>query len=118
MDKQKGLTLSGFILWAVIVVFVVLIGFKLGPSYMEYFAIQKQFKAIAEDPAMKNAPRNTIGGHFNMRSAIENIRSIGPEDLEITRDGDKLVIAASYSVRVPLFGNLSACMDFSPSSEN
>ena len=50
------------------------------------------------------------------RQTIENITSIGPEDIQITKDGGSLVLSAEYSVKVPLFGNLSACMDFNPSS--
>ena len=116
MRKQKGLSLTGFIFWAIIVIFAVLFGFKVGPSYIEYYAIVQQFKSIANDPERSNAQRREIEGVFVRRAMMENIRSVGPEDLQIAKDGDRLVISAEYSVRVPLFGNLTACMDFYPSS--
>ena len=116
MRRQRGLGLSGFLLWSVIVVFAVLLGFKVAPAYIEYLIIQKQFKAIANDTALGGAQRPAIERSFSNRSAIEDIKSITPQDLEITKDGDRTVISASYSVRVPLFANISVCLDFYPSS--
>jgi hypothetical protein len=116
MHGQRGVTLSGFLVWAVLGIVVLLLGFKVGPAYFEYLSIQKQFQAIANDPAMRAGSRREIEGAFVGRATIENIRSIGPSDLEISKDGDRIVISASYSVRVPLFGNASACLDFHPTS--
>ena len=44
MLKQKGLTLSGFMTWAIIFAFAALLAFKLGPAYTEDLTIQKHFK--------------------------------------------------------------------------
>lgn len=117
MHKQKGVSLLGFIIGAVIVLFVLLLGFKIGPAYMEYVSIKNQFKALANDPGLSAGSKRDVEGAFVTRATMENIRSIGPADLIVTREGDRLIISAEYSVRVPLFGNISACMDFNPSSE-
>lgn len=117
MRGQRGLSLSGFMLWAVLVVIVLLLGFKIAPAYFEYLSIQKQFEAIANDDSLKYAPRRQIEMAFYNRTTIEDIKSVTPKDMEIRKDGDRLVISAAYSVRVPLFGNVSACIDFAPTSE-
>lgn len=117
MRRQRGLSLSGFMLWAVILVCVALLGFKLAPAYFEYLSIQKQFKAVASDPALSGAPRQAIEKAFSSRSTIEGIKSVSPQDLEIAKEGDRMVIRAAYSVRVPLVSNISVCIDFYPSSE-
>lgn len=116
MRKQSGLTLSGFILWAIVVILGLLFGFKIGPSYVEYYAIVGQFKAIVSDPEVRGGTRMAVESAFVRRAVMENIRTIGPGDIRITKEGNEVVLSAEYSVRVPLFGNLSACMDFSPSS--
>ena len=116
MRKQVGVTLTGFIIVAVIVVFVLLFAFKVGPAYFEYYAINKQLKAIANDQG-RSGLRRDVEAAFAARQAIENIKSVNPTDIQITKDGSGVVLSAEYSVRVPLFGNLSACMDFYPSSD-
>ncbi len=117
MRRQTGLSLSGFLLWAVVLVFAALLGFKIAPAYFEYLTIQKQFKAIASEPSMSSAQRPAIERAFSNRSTIDNIKSVTPQDLEIVKEGNQVVIRAAYSVRIPLFANISACIDFNPSSE-
>jgi hypothetical protein len=117
MRKQKGLTMSGFITWAVIFMIVALLGFKLGPAYMEEQTIKKIFRQIASDPGMASGDRGLIGRSFELRTAVDNVTSIGRNDIEVTKDGSDIVLSASYTTRIPLLLNISACLDFSPSSK-
>jgi hypothetical protein len=114
MREQRGLTLTGFLVTAVILVFVALLGFKIGPAYMEFYTIQKQIKIVANEVA--TADRRAVENAFDRRANVENITAITGKDLEITKEGDGIVVSAEYAVKVPLVGNLSACMDFRASS--
>lgn len=118
MRKQRGITLSGFMLWAVVLIVVALIGFKLLPPYMEFLTIQTQFKAIANDPEGRQGARRVIDDLFSRRSAIENISAISAKDIQITREGDRVVLSAEYSQCVPFILNIRVCMDYAPSSAN
>ena len=117
MQAQRGITLTGFLVFAFIGVAMLLLGFKIGPSYAEFYSIQKILRTMAAEPSLQAATRGEINSAFNNRATIENIKVITYDDLEVSKDGGKLTISAAYSVRVPLFHNLSACMDFKPSSE-
>jgi uncharacterized protein DUF4845 len=116
MRKQQGLTVSGFVLWAIVVIALVVLGIKVGPAYFEYYAIQRTFKTLANDPLLQTGQRSDVSRAFSNRAMIDNMPSVSPDELEVTKDDSKLVISASYSVRIPLFGNVSACLDFNPSS--
>lgn len=117
MTKQTGVTLTGLVIVLVLVSAVALVGFKLVPYLIEYQTIKKQFKSIAEDPAMRNATRATVERAFVNRAMVDNIESVKPQDLDISKDGGELVVSADYSVKVPLFANVAACLDFHPSSK-
>lgn len=116
MHGQKGLSLSGFLMWAVLFIIVALIAFKVGPPYMEFLTIQAQLKAVANDPEGRNGVRRVVEDLFDRRTAIEDIKSVRPGDLQITKDGDRVVISAEYSVCVPLLLNIRVCMDYAPTS--
>jgi hypothetical protein len=116
MRKQKGLTLTGFMVWAVMLIFAALLAFRIGPAYMEYYTLQKQLKIIASDPALQSGQRRAIENAFERRADIDNITAVSPGDLHIEKDGDQLVISVDYAARLPLFGNMSICLDFSASS--
>ncbi len=116
MQAQRGITLTGFLIFAVIAMVVLLLGFKIGPAYAEFYTIQKIFRAMAVDSALQNAARGEINSAFNARATVDNVKAVTSQDLEVIKDGSGLVISAAYSVRVPLVKNLSACMDFQPTS--
>ena len=46
-NRQLGLSLGGLIVGSVVLIFVALLGFKVGPKYMEYFTIKDAITAIA-----------------------------------------------------------------------
>ena len=117
MRKQRGLSLTSAVAWAVVLVFAALLAFKVGPAYIEYFAIKKNLKSIANDPEASRT-KNSVQGAFALRSAVDDMHSVSPSDLQVDKDGNKVVVSASYSSRMPLFANISICIDFNPSSED
>lgn len=116
MRKQQGLTLSGFMTWAVIFAFASLLAFKLGPAYTEDLTIQKHFKTIANDSANASGNRAQVENAYRNRAQIDRIDVINPKDIVITKEGNGISLSASYTVRIPLVYNISACMDFNPTS--
>lgn len=116
MKKQAGVSLSGMIFVLFVLFFVAILGFKLFTPYMEFFTIQKNFKAMAANPELKGASRKDIVNAFERYKIIDNTTAITSEDIEINKDGADIVISASYSVKVPLVANVSLLIDFAPSS--
>ena len=117
MYAQRGITLTGFLFFSVLAVTVLLLGFKIGPAYLEYYTIQKVLRDMAAEPALQAASRGEINSAFNAKANIAYVKAISSEDLEVSKNNGRQVFSASYSVRVPLFYNLSACMDFNPTSD-
>jgi hypothetical protein len=116
MRRQKGVTLSGFLMWSVVMVFVALLGFKIGPPYMEFLSIQANLKAIANDPEGRSGVRRVVEDLFDRRSAIDNISSVRASEIIISRVGDNVVLSFEYTKCVPIVFNIRACMDYNPTS--
>lgn len=116
MRAQRGITLSGFLLWSVVLVFAALLLFKIGPPYVEYLTIQSNLKAVANDPEGRAGVRRVVEDLFDRRSAIENISSVKARDIIITKSGDGVVLSFEYTVCVPIVFNIRACMDYHASS--
>jgi hypothetical protein len=47
---------------------------------------------------------------------MDNVKSITPQDLDITKEGGELVISFAYTRKVPLFHNVSLVFDFAGAS--
>jgi hypothetical protein len=116
MRGQRGVTLSGFLLWSVVLVFAALLLFKIGPPYVEFLTIQSNLKAVANDPEGRSGVRRVVEDLFDRRSAIENISSVKARDIIITKEGDGVVLSFEYTVCVPIVFNIRACMDYHATS--
>ena len=116
MKKQRGVSLSGLLVISVLVIAVVLIAFKLFPPYTEYLSVKKAVNEIARNPEGRGTSRD-IDAAFERRAAIDNITSVRGTDLEVVKQGDRVTIGAAWSVKVPLFYNISACIDFDVRSQ-
>ncbi|MDH4233515.1 MAG: DUF4845 domain-containing protein [Gallionella sp.] len=114
--QQRGITFGGFIFGAFLLVIASLFGLKLIPAYMQDAQIKNVFNAIANDPDMQKASPREIRASFEKRSSIDAIKAIKAEDIEISSDNGKPSLSASYSVKLPLAGNISLVLEFNPSS--
>lgn len=117
LQQQKGVTLSGLLMWSAILIMIVLLGMKLAPVYLEYAAIQKSFTEIANDSTLKNASPSEIRLFFNKRANINDIDVISGRDIRISKDKGRMILKADYSVTVPLFANISILIDFNATSD-
>ncbi len=118
MNRQSGFTVAGLIVCSVVVVLVLLLGFKVIPAYLEYSSIQKIFKAISEDPMLRSGRRPELDRAWGARATINNIKAIDGTLIDYTKEGDRWVVSAEYSVKIPLFHNVHAGIDFKPTSKD
>ena len=116
MRYQRGVTLTGMVMACVVLILLAAIAFKIVPVYVEYAAIQRQMKSMADDPGLKAVRRGELDRAWAARASVDNIKSLPPENIDYQKQGDRWVITGSYSVKVHLFRNISACFDFEPSS--
>ncbi len=116
MNKQRGVTITGLLMTIVVLMMVSLLGFKVFGPYKQYFTIQKVFKQIAVNPEVKGGGRKDFLQAWSKYAMTDDIGVLSGDDVELTKDGNDIVISAAYSVRVPLFKNISLLIDFAPSS--
>jgi Domain of unknown function (DUF4845) len=111
MGKQRGISLSGLIFWLAIGGFLVIMVAKLLPSYVEYFSVKKMFATMEQAGDLKGTVRD-IRRTYDTRNAIEDVKSVRGDDIEVTKEGGETVITATWSVKIPMVYNISACLDF------
>lgn len=116
MRRERGLTLISLIVVGGLIVAAALVGMKVAPSVIEYFTILKNVKALASSGELNGASVAEVRRAFDRRAQIDDIRSITPRDLEVTKVNGQVVIDFNYEKRVPLFGPVSLLIDYEGSS--
>lgn len=106
----------GMLVVGIIIVFVAIGGLKIAPAYIEYFTVKKAIVGVAQTTG-----KGTVGEvrqAFDRRAQIDDIDVISGKDLEITKEGNDIVISFAYPKRISLFGNVSVVIEFAASSNN
>ena len=114
--RQRGMGLLALIFWALVSVFVFMVALKILPVYKENMAIKTTLLAMAGDSILQNGEKWEIRKSFNQRADIDDISSVNGGDLEIDKEDGKIVLGIAYSVKTPLFANISLYIDFNESS--
>ncbi len=115
-NRQRGITLSGLLVWSVILVFLAIGGMKIVPAYVQNQTIKGIFDTISRSPDMQDASPKDIREAYSKRAMMNNINVVDVADIEISKVGSKLRLSVEYSVRIELVGNASLVLDFKPSS--
>ncbi|MBL0141036.1 MAG: DUF4845 domain-containing protein [Betaproteobacteria bacterium] len=110
--SQRGFSLTQALMAMIVIAFVALFGAKLMPAYIEYYAVKKMLATMEAAGDTKSSVKE-IRNSWARRNVIEGIKSVNPDDLEITKEGGEAVITATWSTKVPVIANFSACLDFS-----
>lgn len=99
-DRQRGVTLFGLLVWAIVIGFVALLGMRVFPTVNEYYTIQHAVEKIAGEnlttvPEIRAAFEKTVSVEYS-------ISSITSKDLDITKENEKVVINFAYDKEVEI----------------
>jgi len=113
LQRQAGISIMGLIIALVVVIFVALLAFKLIPPVLEFRTQKQGIQAIARE--RQNSTVADIRRAWDTRGAIDDY-ALKASDLEITKQGNQVVISFAYRKEVPLFANVGLYIDFAASS--
>ncbi len=108
--KQLGISLGGLMAGAAVLIVFAMVGMKMAPSYIEFFAIKKAVNALATE-TRGGATVVEIRKNFDQRATIDDINTVKGSDLEITK------ISVGYRKEIPLFSNIGVYIDFRAASK-
>lgn len=109
IERQRGLSLVGLFLVGIIVVALIALGFRVVPAVVEYIAIERAVQKIKNE----GSTVRELQAAFDRHATIDDITSISSRDLDITKEGDRIVISYAYAKKVPITDNVSLVIDFS-----
>ncbi|MCX7167766.1 MAG: DUF4845 domain-containing protein [Rhodocyclales bacterium] len=116
MKLQRGLSLNTLMVGGAVLALASLLVMKVLPPWMEYGNLVKAVKGTAADSGLKDASVKQVREAFGRRADMDDVKSVSPQDIEITKEGGELVISFAYTKKIPLFGNTSLVFDFEGSS--
>ncbi len=99
-SRQRGITLFGLLMWAILIGAVSLVVMRVVPSTIEYFAIVKAINKVSGEPG-GTVPQ--IRSAFDRQREIDDFKAITGKDLSITKENDQVVVGFAYDSEIEIF---------------
>jgi Domain of unknown function (DUF4845) len=97
---QHGISFLGLLIVGVVLAFLGVVGAQVAPTLIEYQAINKAAKKAAAEGSTPPEVRRI----FEAASAIDDFKAVTGKDLDISKQGDKVVVAFAYNKEIHLGG--------------
>ena len=115
IQKQRGMSLIGFVIVLSVVIFLSFLGMKIGPLYMEYYSVVSALNGVASERGSANlSPYDFTRVKVLNRLYVSYSENVKESDIKVTR-GNGVHLRVSYQVREPLMGNLDVIAKFDKS---
>ena len=114
IKSQRGVSMLGVFVICAAIVLVAIGALKVIPAYIEFGTVKKAVVA-SKDGAKTVAD---VQRNFDRRAQVDDISVISARDLEVTKEGNSIVVSFKYDKKIPMFQNLSVLLEFSGSSND
>ncbi len=112
LNTQKGMTAIGWLLVLGLIGFFVLIVLRLAPVYLEYSKVVTVLDGVAQDPGLGEMTRTDIVRLIGRRFDVNDVRTIKPNDAEITKEDGVTTVRMKYERREHFLGNIDVVASF------
>ena len=96
---QKGISFLGLVFIMVVLALLGVLGAQALPTLLEYQAISK---AVQKSKEGNTVPE--VRAIFDRAAQIDDIKSITGKDLEVSKNGEKVVVKFAYNREIHMFG--------------
>jgi hypothetical protein len=110
---QRGLSLIGLILIAILAACVLFVGVQAVSPVTEYMSLKRVIGQLAEEGDLSDFE---LRKSYERRVIVEQSIKVAPGELVIHKVGGNPVIEVEYTRKVPLVANVSLAFDFKVSS--
>lgn len=112
VKAQRGLTIIGFLLLAAVVVIFAMVGFRVIPSYVEYYSVKK-----ALDDTMRGGnvdPNNLTAFRAELARRLQTsyVEEVKSTDAVIQRVGNQITAELAWERRLHMVGNAYILLEF------
>jgi Tfp pilus assembly protein PilE len=99
ISKQSGISFIGLLFVVGVLACLGVLGAQVFPTFVEYQAI---LKAAQKASAGSSVPE--VRQMFEKASQIDDFKSVSSKDLDISKNGDKVVVKFAYNKEIHMFG--------------
>ena len=116
VNRQSGMTMMSWLIVLGILVFFMLIGIKMVPTYLENYSIKQVLENMENDRKVRSMTPGEMKKSFMKRLKINSVYEFDRDAIKIKKEKFGTKFSVDYEIRKPVAGNVSIVMVFSESA--
>ncbi len=112
--RQRGISMIGFLFVAAVLIVAALVTFRMIPSYIEYYSVQKALEGAVADTNDLSA--QAIRRAVERRLGADYIDSVDAKDVQVSKSGNIITASLAWEKRMHLVHNVSLVLEFEASA--
>jgi Tfp pilus assembly major pilin PilA len=114
-QRQKGMTLIGLLLTAIIAGAIVFAGLRLVPVYLEYMKVESVLNGARDEWQGQTPSSQAVRSSIQKRLDIESVSVVTIKDFKVRKAEGGYDVSIDYAHTVPYIANVSFQVNFSKS---
>ncbi|MCU0925552.1 MAG: DUF4845 domain-containing protein [Hydrogenophaga sp.] len=110
--QQQGLTFLGLLVVGILLAFAGVVLAQVVPTFIEFKAVEKAVQKASAGTTVAE-----VRSLFDKASQIDDIKSISGKDLEVGKEGDRVVVSFAYTREIHLVGPAFLLMKYEGRSQ-
>ena len=110
VEKERGLSMTGFLFTTIVIIIFALVAFRVVPSYIEFFTVQKALDQTMQEVTQPTA--SEIRRSMDRRLSADYVDSVRSSDVLVGREGNSIVATLSWQKVLHMIGNASILLEF------
>jgi len=102
--------MTGFLFTTIVIIIFALIAFRVGPSYIEYFTVQKALDQTLLE--VQNPTISEIKRSMDRRLSADYVDSVNAGEVIVGRESNLIVATLSWQKILHMIGNASILLEF------
>jgi hypothetical protein len=102
--------MTGFLFTTIVIIIAALVAFRIGPSYIEYFTVQKALDATLQE--VQNPTISEIKRSMDRKLSADYVDSVNAGEVLVGREGNQIVATLSWQKILHMIGNASILLEF------
>jgi hypothetical protein len=114
--QQVGVTFIGAILLLIPISFLAYVAMRAVPAYIESYSVGDVLNSLKKDTDLQEKSKDEIYRMIQKRFDINEVHSVGKEDVKIQKTSNEVTVSIDYEAKVPLFSNVALALSFRKSA--
>ncbi len=112
LDRQTGMTGTGWLVVLALIGFFAMLILKLAPVYMEHYSIKTVLASLKNEPMITKKAVRDVKRLIKKRLTVNGVYDLDKDALKIKKKGGVMTVEISYEVRKHMMGNVDALVSF------